>query len=304
MADDVPSPDTKPSPRRGPKTPIGDDALETLAVLAEGFVLLSDNLGTRSSPPRLLSLKTLVAQGTESFPFNLTSAVLTSLATRHFVRLVKANAVEARLGEVGAALGKKGPHRMEDGDHYLAWYENPWVITTEGRETLQAMLPRLERIRAGREAREAAPPRFLVTRRLRVAYGPKEPDFAVAGLYRITRETDNRFYVEHLREEDGVPSRDLSGLHDRAVEGSRAVLYVDKANVAAVDVTPGRFLAMRKAMEGYDESMAAASEQAEAELEPIRLRHEQRRVQIAARLADEMREISEAAQPPDAGPKC
>lgn len=296
-----PAPAVAPLPLGRGKGPVSDSTLETMAILADSHLLVTDNLG--SSPPRLLSFKTLEQKTNDSLPFAFNASVVNALATRGFIARINADSVETKLEKTSTSLGNPPAGTGPDKRKHLAWHDQPYRLSADGKTALEGMLPRLAAIRAEREAAANEPPRFLATRRLRGLDRQKPPDFAVEGLYRVVRETESRFYVRKIRDEDGVAVNVGNGTHDMALMGHGANTYVDKAHVAAVDIRPERFLAIRRAMSDYDEALTAAREQAEAEIAPIRLRHEDRRVQLEAQLADEMRELTGPEPAPQAGPK-
>lgn len=279
------------------RRPVSEAALELLDKMAgEGWgLIVGGSLGQKNLG--LLALDGSGRRISDDLHLKITKSASDALHDRGYVVRVERDEIDARLRAARVAGGL--PPRVNGQGKpipLIQHFESVSEITEGGLKALAAERGRLDDIYAARRVMEEQP-RFLVV--ARNEYGNR---LAGAGaLVRIVRETEGRFYVTRRPEDD--EARRVS--HDWLIKGNHPTLYVEKADVVAVDVTEDQWKAMRAATRDFEEAAAQAKAQMDAEIAPIMRRAAQRREQLLAELADGLREAGAVpvAPVPPAGPK-
>lgn len=259
------------------KRSISNDAVELLAKMVDDNMILCRSSAMSHNSMHLYSLKGEGALWESQVPFKLTTKAFDALYSRGYIFHVSKHTVEEKLQKVAIALEKKLPSK-EHGGTFLAWYDQPYATTKEGRAVMEDLRGRLIDILAEREnAKES--PRLLVVANYH--YSGKRP--GVSDVYRIISETEGRFYIAHLEGKAG-PN------YNPAVKGPLKNMYVQKEDVIAVDVTMEQYESMKRATVEFESSLTQATSQMEAEMQPIKRRYAQREDQLLAMLEDGLRE--------------
>jgi hypothetical protein len=265
------------------KRPMSNDAVELLATLVDRNMIICQSSAISFTSMRLHSLKGENSVFKDKLPFKLNPNVFESLYNRGYLFHVNREVVEEKLHEVAIALGKELPTKPKT---FLAWYDQPYAVTKEGRKVMEDLRGRLIDILAEREnAKEC--PRLLVTAN---AHYNKPTTPGVSGVYRIIRETEGRFYVAEL---ETIDKKVFYANYNYTVKGSSGNHYVEKSDVVAIDVTMEQYNDMKRATLEFEGSLSAARNQMETEIAPIQMRYAQRREQLIAMLEDGLREAVE-----------
>lgn len=278
------------------RRPLSAPAAEMLVTLVdEGMIALTSSQISGGTFIELYKMAEARSVDSKALPFDCNRTAFDALYSRGYVAQVNKDKVEQRLRAIGAAIGKAPPFDM-DGGRYLAWYNQPYVVTAAGQKAVAATLrEQVADIRRERQAMEENP-RYLVAALANYG-GHRQP--GAGNLYRILRETGGRYYVDSQVVAPGAGVH-FSGVADLSCHGTGANSYIERADVVAVDVTLEQHRAMVRATSDYLASVTAAASQMEAEIAPIRRRHADRAKQLAAQLADEMREAAGVVAEPEA----
>ena len=216
----------------------------------------------------------------DSLGYHVSTSEISGLYKRGLIKRASQEKVEIKLEELK-------PHEHEDNTGHLAWFEYPDITTGAGVLLVEAQRDRLNALRDNMQAIQDTP-RFVASKAHEFHKGILKAAPGVGKLYVIVGETPQRWRVKQW---------DVKNEFDYMTVGHGVNQMLPKENVAAIDISPAQFEAMREATKDWNERMTAARSAAMTEenelVTPIRQRLAQRENQLLAMFEDSMREANE-----------
>ena len=209
-------------------------------------------------------------------PRLIRSTTIHALWEKSYIYKVDKSKLEERLKEAGERS-------------YWSWFDNPYVLTNEGRAAYVEFKEYFDEQRKKEKERKAKLERFIIVG-IHPKWGKREAGIRrnIGVLCKVLDENEKTLHVEVIRSYDGE-----QGAFGFLLTRKRGKILCNKNDVVLDNVTEEKF---DKLVKHEDDKFAKYKElinQKNAEIEPIENRFRQRKQQLDAMFEDEFNNIVE-----------